>query len=125
MQIACQNCEPTYQVEPSAVGPTGRSVRCARCRNVWFAANTEALSEIAASHRAEMAQFTASGPDSDPAADWPEPAAELATDEPKDVGFVHDAPPIAGDSGPSDLAAGADAPPIASPPPAPPPHPPA
>jgi predicted Zn finger-like uncharacterized protein len=114
MQIACPHCQTTYQVEPSAVGPTGRSVRCARCRTVWFAANTEALSEIAASHRAEMAQFTA-GPDSDLAVDWPEPAAESTIDEPKDVGFVHDAPPITGDSGAADLEAGSDAPRIESP----------
>jgi hypothetical protein len=62
-----------------------------------------------------MAQFTVSGPDSDLAVDWPEPAAEPTADEPKDVGFVHDAPPLAGDSGPSDLAAVAEAPQIESP----------
>ena len=108
MQIVCPHCETSYQVDPSSVGPTGRSVRCARCRTVWFAANTAALSEIATSHRAEMAQFatTASGPDA--AAGWPEPGEEAPADgtadesvagepDPADVGFVHDAPPIATD----------------------------
>ena len=105
MQIVCPNCETSYQVDPSSVGPTGREVRCARCRTVWFAANTAALSEIAASHRAEMAQFATTAPDH-AGADWPEPGAgapagfrmdDLVASEPDpaDVGFVPDAPPIA------------------------------
>src|ERR1700732_4131276 len=114
MQIVCPNCETAYQVEPSSVGPTGRSVRCARCRTVWFAANTAALAEIAAAHRSEMAQFaTGSGPDGPEA--WPQPDGEtpacgtaeesIAEPEPADVGFVHDAPPIAtADSATSDDA---------------------
>jgi predicted Zn finger-like uncharacterized protein len=110
MQIVCPHCETSYQVDPSSVGSSGRSVRCARCRTVWFAANTAVLSEIAASHRAEMAQFIASEPE--PAVEWPEPgsgapAADGTADEsipseagdtepaPADVGFVHDAPPLA------------------------------
>jgi len=100
MQIVCPNCETAYQVEPSSVGPTGRSVRCARCRTVWFAANTDALSEIAASHRAEMAQFAATAGDGGPES-WPQPDdgppvyEPVAATDPADVGFVHDAPPTA------------------------------
>ncbi len=121
MQIVCPNCETAYQVEPSSVGPSGRSVRCARCRTVWFAANTEALSEIAESHRAEMAQFaTASGgagPES-----WPQPDGDTsvlqptAAPDPADIG--HDAPPIvAADSAMSGATPGgaADGPLIDSP----------
>jgi predicted Zn finger-like uncharacterized protein len=107
MQIVCPNCETAYQVDPSSVGPTGRSVRCARCRTVWFAADTAALTEIAASHRAEMAQFatTASAPEAPEG--WPEPPPaytdESVTGDPADVGFVHDAPSIAaGDFAASD-----------------------
>jgi predicted Zn finger-like uncharacterized protein len=113
MQIVCPHCQTSYHVDPSAVGPTGRSVRCARCRTVWFAADTEALTEIAASHRAEMAQFAATGPDSEVAVEWPMPADEQATAEPQDVGLVHDAPPIAVDSG--DPPDGSDGPQIESP----------
>jgi predicted Zn finger-like uncharacterized protein len=121
MQIVCPNCQTAYHVDPSAVGSGGRSVRCARCRTVWFAANTEALSEIAASHRAEMAQFAAAGAESDLAVEWPEPEAESAAGgpqaagEPQDVGFVHDAPPIAGEPGLGDLSAGPEGPRIESP----------
>jgi len=48
MLIVCPQCATSYQVEPSAVGSTGRSVRCLRCLTVWFAANTAPLSDIAA-----------------------------------------------------------------------------
>lgn len=37
MKIACPTCTTSYDVGPSAVGPNGRSVRCVRCRTVWFA----------------------------------------------------------------------------------------
>jgi predicted Zn finger-like uncharacterized protein len=38
MLIVCPNCATSYEVEPPALGPEGRSVRCARCKQVWFAA---------------------------------------------------------------------------------------
>jgi predicted Zn finger-like uncharacterized protein len=107
MQIVCPNCETAYQVDPSSVGPTGRSVRCTRCRTVWFAADTAALTEIAASHRAEMAQFAATASAPEAPEGWPEPPpadpVESVTGDPADVGFVDDAPSIAaGDSATSD-----------------------
>ena len=37
MLIVCPSCATSYQVEPHSLGENGRSVRCARCRNVWFA----------------------------------------------------------------------------------------
>ena len=57
MLIACTNCETSYQVAPSSLGPTGRSVRCARCGYVWFAANTDAMEDIAQSHRGDIATW--------------------------------------------------------------------
>ena len=54
MLISCQNCATSYQVDPSSLGPTGRSVRCVRCQKVWFAANPMALAEIAQAYRAEV-----------------------------------------------------------------------
>jgi predicted Zn finger-like uncharacterized protein len=107
MQITCPNCQTSYQVDPSSVGSTGRSVRCARCRTVWFAANTAVLSEIAVSHRAEMAEFA---PVSAAEAPWPEPDASPAgTPDPADVGFVQDAPSIAtADSASSDEPSAGD-----------------
>jgi predicted Zn finger-like uncharacterized protein len=114
MQIVCPNCATAYQVEPSSVGPAGRSVRCARCRSVWFAASTQALTDIAESHRAEMAQFATASADAGPES-WPQPDDGTSTYQPPaapdaaDIGFVHDAPSIAtGDSATSGPTPGQD-----------------
>ena len=37
MLIVCPSCATSYQVEPQSLGQEGRSVRCVRCQNVWFA----------------------------------------------------------------------------------------
>lgn len=37
MLILCPRCATSYHVEPSSLGVGGRSVRCVRCRTVWFA----------------------------------------------------------------------------------------
>jgi len=57
MLLVCQNCGTSYQIAPSSLGATGRSVRCVRCRHVWFASNAAAMSAIAEAHRAEVAEF--------------------------------------------------------------------
>jgi predicted Zn finger-like uncharacterized protein len=58
MLIVCPNCATSYQVEPSSLGATGRSVRCVRCKKVWFASNTEAMAAIALSHHQDMAALS-------------------------------------------------------------------
>ncbi len=40
MLIVCPACATSYQVENSILGAGGRSVRCVRCRNIWFAGGT-------------------------------------------------------------------------------------
>jgi predicted Zn finger-like uncharacterized protein len=37
MLIHCPTCATSYEVKPSSLGTAGRSVRCVRCRTVWFA----------------------------------------------------------------------------------------
>ncbi|MEA2939063.1 MAG: hypothetical protein QOC56_2567, partial [Alphaproteobacteria bacterium] len=59
MLIVCTSCATSYQVAPGSLGEAGRSVRCVRCGNVWFAANTGALAAIAETHRADVAAFAA------------------------------------------------------------------
>jgi predicted Zn finger-like uncharacterized protein len=37
MQIVCPNCGTSYDVNPSSLGPAGRTVRCVRCKETWLA----------------------------------------------------------------------------------------
>jgi predicted Zn finger-like uncharacterized protein len=41
MLIVCPNCATSYMIDQAAVGPAGRTVRCARCRASWFAGGPE------------------------------------------------------------------------------------
>jgi predicted Zn finger-like uncharacterized protein len=54
MLIICPNCATSYQIEPSSLGAAGRSVRCVRCRTIWFVRDPEALSAITRDFRAEL-----------------------------------------------------------------------
>jgi predicted Zn finger-like uncharacterized protein len=37
MQVTCPQCGARYAVDPAAIGPSGRTVQCARCSHRWFA----------------------------------------------------------------------------------------
>jgi predicted Zn finger-like uncharacterized protein len=37
MLIVCPSCASSYMIDQAAVGPAGRTVRCARCKVTWFA----------------------------------------------------------------------------------------
>ncbi|QUS42250.1 thioredoxin [Tardiphaga alba] len=37
MHIVCPNCTTSYAVNPAGFGDAGRTVRCARCKEVWLA----------------------------------------------------------------------------------------
>jgi predicted Zn finger-like uncharacterized protein len=36
MQVTCPQCGARYAVDPLAIGPTGRTVQCARCSHRWL-----------------------------------------------------------------------------------------
>jgi predicted Zn finger-like uncharacterized protein len=71
MQIVCPSCTTSYQIAEMAVGASGRSVRCARCQNVWHIAPPPIASPV---DRALVAAFRA-----DPREDQPE-AAPLSSE---------------------------------------------
>jgi len=77
MLIICPNCATSYQVEASSLGGAGRSVRCVRCKKVWFAANTEAMAAISLSHQQDLAGL---GHGEEPPAD-PSTAEDLDRDD--------------------------------------------
>ncbi|MGQ0662234.1 MAG: DUF3426 domain-containing protein [Pseudomonadota bacterium] len=37
MILVCENCAARFVVDPAAIGPSGRWVRCGRCRHEWRA----------------------------------------------------------------------------------------
>lgn len=83
MLIVCPNCATSYQVEPSSLGATGRSVRCVRCRKVWFAVNTESMAEISRSFQQDMAAFAAPDqPNDQTPTESPSATGESTPDQP-------------------------------------------
>lgn len=48
MLIVCPNCATSYLIDPASVGSAGRSVRCARCKTTWFAANPKQENDVSA-----------------------------------------------------------------------------
>ena len=103
MLIVCPTCATTYQIQPAALGTTGRSVRCAHCKNTWFAsadgvveealAFTPAHGDSGPARPAATDEFAA-GTASEFAADGVLPA-ENAADESQNALTVADAPPLA------------------------------
>jgi predicted Zn finger-like uncharacterized protein len=101
MLIDCPNCATSYQVDTSSIGAHGRSVRCLRCRNVWFAEPEPAPATPSPPEFANQAAVTAFraelGPEPQPAAEpsaplEPEPAVDAATDP---IAAVESAAPAA------------------------------
>jgi predicted Zn finger-like uncharacterized protein len=48
MLIVCPNCATSYLIDPTSVGSAGRTVRCARCKTTWFAANPKPADDVSA-----------------------------------------------------------------------------
>lgn len=45
MLITCPTCASTYRIDAAKIGPEGRSVRCAACRETWFLTPDAAMEE--------------------------------------------------------------------------------
>lgn len=47
MKIKCPDCSTSYEIKAEALGPEGRSVKCAKCGNRWFVSpNDEEEGEV-------------------------------------------------------------------------------
>jgi predicted Zn finger-like uncharacterized protein len=59
MHIICPHCTTSYAIKPGTLGATGRTVRCARCKETWLArpedAVEPAMAEAAPPSRQEVA----------------------------------------------------------------------
>ena len=107
MLIVCPDCATAYQIKPAALGEAGRSVRCAQCKNTWFATLESAIEEPA------MAAAGAPARAGEPQPAAPPPPADAFETAASDV-------PVDGVMPPDDAAAQSanaltvtDAPPIA------------
>jgi predicted Zn finger-like uncharacterized protein len=78
MLIVCPTCAMTYQVKLAALGEAGRTVRCANCKNTWFATPDSALTEEVAFAQAEVSGSRSAAKSA--LDDWDVPADEANVD---------------------------------------------
>ena len=106
MLIVCPNCATPYEIDPVAIGADGRSVRCIRCKKVWFAASPAAANEETVAAFRDALGTNARTPASE--ARPPEPAPAANEDGPAAKGTVT-AGPTRDDPGASPPGQPADA----------------
>lgn len=67
MLIVCPSCASEYRIDTDRVGPAGRSVRCAACRETWFIGPDD----VAAARAAEIAEEFGLSPSAEAASPVP------------------------------------------------------
>lgn len=63
MLIVCPSCSSAYEIDADRVGPDGRSVRCAACRETWFISPEDVSAALEAEMTAAMMAASDLGPD--------------------------------------------------------------
>src|ERR1700751_5572426 len=87
MHIVCPHCTTSYAINLATLGEAGRTVRCARCKEVWLARPEDAIEPASA-----MAEAGHSAREREIAAEWNTAAGE---DDAGSAPHV-ESPPIAG-----------------------------
>lgn len=105
MLIVCPTCATTYQIQLSALGAAGRSVRCTKCKNTWLATPDSVIDEAA------LAATAVASPPPKPPAPREPTEEELAAAWGTDAG-VDDVMPPDEASGGEDAVVIANAPPL-------------
>jgi len=94
MNIVCPHCTTFFAIDPAKLGPAGRMVRCARCKEMWLARPEQ--STAAGPAVPALASAGAAGdPDDHEAVEWNEPATSDA--QPSLETPIIDSPSIAAD----------------------------
>ncbi len=86
MLITCPTCASSYRIDAAKIGPEGRSVRCAACRETWFLTPDAAVEEPP-----EPAPDAQEDPIADAA--WAEAAAAIRDTAEPDAPPAGDPPP--------------------------------
>src|SRR5262249_46704768 len=73
MHIVCPHCTTSYAINLATLGKAGRTVRCARCKEVWVARPEDAIAPAA---QPAMAEASHSARERDVAAEWNEAAGD-------------------------------------------------
>jgi predicted Zn finger-like uncharacterized protein len=97
MHIICPHCTTSYAIDLATLGAAGRTVRCARCKEVWLARPEDAVDMTAPVPA--MAEAGAQDAGADAAAEWEAMARE---DEAQQTPIV-DSPSISGDGSSSEI----------------------
>src|SRR5262249_20715786 len=71
MHIVCPHCTTSYAINLATLGEAGRTVRCARCKEVWLARPEDAIEPAA---QPVMAEPSYSAGQRDVATEWNETA---------------------------------------------------
>jgi predicted Zn finger-like uncharacterized protein len=62
MLIVCPNCSTAYRIQPDTLGAGGRAVRCAGCKQAWFATPASMVEEAMMAAPAHAASPSAQPP---------------------------------------------------------------
>jgi predicted Zn finger-like uncharacterized protein len=62
MLIVCPTCATSYMIDPASLGPSGRTVRCVRCKATWFAGGQTAEPKLSAFVDGVIAEAEAKSP---------------------------------------------------------------